>query len=81
MNNGRTISFRNPATEQKQELSKLKKFSSFLYNDSPVGPEYSSGGTTEDDRTPTKVENDLNFQVEVNTLLLTTRFPDIFRHN
>ena len=52
------ISFRNPATDKNQEFDKLKKFSSFLYNDSPVVKEYNASGScsSEADRTEVKVD-------------------------
>ena len=44
----------------------MKKFSSFLYNDSPIDKEY-SGSSTQDEGTELKVDNDLNCKVEVVT--------------
>ena len=46
----------------------MKKFSSFLYNDSPI-VEYSASGScsTQDEGTELKVDNDFNSKVEVFT--------------
>ena len=44
----------------------MKKFSSFLYNDSPIDKEY-SGSSTQDEGTELKVDNDLNCKGEVVT--------------
>merc|ERR1711874_668393 len=59
---------RNTQPEKKQELEKLKKFSSFLYNDSPVvteNPASASGRfSSQDEGTEIKVSRHLLTQLE-----------------